>query len=135
MKTLAAFILFLFLSAAACQNEDNQSQADEIVDLNYKESKYIQDQTISISLDSVLNDSRCPNGAACVWVGNAAVRFSYTRETQNSFFVLNTFANFRTDTLLDGYRIKLVQLNPYPQLGHLPIKQSEYKAELKVTKE
>jgi hypothetical protein len=70
-----------------------------------------------------------------VWVGNAAVRFIYSRESHNSLFVLNTFPNFRTDTLVDGWRIKLVQLNPFPQIGQLPIKQSDYQAELKITKE
>jgi hypothetical protein len=127
-------LLFVLMSTSGCKNELNQISIDKNFELNYKEIRYFPDHSASITLDSVLNDSRCPNGAECVWAGNAEVRFIYSAGTQNSAFILNTLSNFRTDTLINGYRIKLVRLNPYPQMG-LPIKQNEYSAEVKITKE
>lgn len=133
MKTIIILTFLLITSVSGCRNELNQVSVDKNFELNYKEIRYFPDHTASITLDSVLNDSRCPTGAQCVWAGNAEVRFIYSDGTQNSAFILNTLPNFRTDTLVNGYRIKLVRLNPYPQLG-TAIKQSEYKAEVKITK-
>lgn len=134
MKSVFALLFVIVVSVSGCNNELNQVTIDKNFVLDYKEVKYFPDHNSSIKLDSVLNDSRCPNGAQCVWAGNAEVRFIYSDGTQNSAFILNTLPNFRTDTLVNGYRIKLVRLNPYPQLG-TAIKQSEYNAEVKITKE
>ena len=79
-------------------------------------------------LDSVLNDSRCPTGAECIWAGNAAVRFTYTSASSKVSFVLNTISSFRTDSLIEGYRIRMTKLSPYPVLG-VAIKQSDYKGQ------
>lgn len=134
MKSIIVLIFLLLIYASGCTNDMNQISADKTFELDYKQIKYFPDHTASITFDSVLNDSRCPNGAQCVWAGNAEVKFIYSAGTQNSAFILNTLNTFRTDTLINGYRIKLIRLNPYPQMG-FPIKQSEYSAEVKVTKE
>lgn len=134
MKTIIILTFLLITSVSGCRNELNQVSVDKNFDLNYKEAKYFADHSASITLDSVLNDSRCPKGVECVWSGNAQVRFIYSAGTLNSVFILNTLSNFRTDTIINGYTIKLVQLNPYPQWGSI-IKQSDYNAEVKVTKE
>ena len=134
MKPIIILTFLLASSIFSCKNEMNQVFMGKTFELNYKNTQYFPDRSASITLDSVLNDSRCPSGAQCVWAGNAEVRFVYSAGAQNSAFILNTLSNFRTDTLVNGYRIKLVRLNPYPQLG-TTIKQSEYNAEVKITKE
>jgi hypothetical protein len=134
MKGLTIFIFISIVSISGCRNEMNQVSSDKTFELNYKEIKYFPDHSAFMTLDSVLNDSRCPNGAMCVWAGNAEVRFIYSAGDQNSAFILNTLSTFRTDALIHGYRINLIRLNPYPQAG-FPIKQKEYNAELKITKE
>ncbi len=134
MKSVIVLIFISIVSISGCRNEMNQVFIDKTFELNYKEIKYFPDHTTSITLDSILNDSRCPNGVECVWAGNAEVRLIYSAGDQNSTFILNTMSTFRTDTLMHGYRIKLVRLNPYPQAGS-PIKQSDYRAEINITKE
>jgi hypothetical protein len=90
----------------------------------------------TVTIDSVLNDSRCPSNANCIWMGNAAVRFLFTNNDEVKKFVLNTNGgtNYPSDTTIDGYYIKLVTLSPYPEVNK-DILQSEYVAELLIKKE
>lgn len=136
MKKLILFEILLLVLLFCCKNELTQSPLvlDKSIELKYKELITNTDYQISIVLDSVLNDSRCPKGAECIWAGNAAVRFVYTSPKNTVSFVLNTLYSFRTDSLIDGYRIKMTKLTPYPELG-VNIKQGDYKAEIEISKE
>ena len=136
MKKLIFFEVFLLFLLMCCKNEIRQStlQLDKSIELKYGEIIKNTDYQISIVLDSVLNDSRCPRGAECIWAGNAQVRFVYSSANSKVSFVLNTLSSFRTDSLIDGYRIKLEKLTPYPELG-IEIKQADYKAEIEIKKE
>jgi hypothetical protein len=88
-----------------------------------------------ICLDSVLNDSRCPAGANCIWAGNAAVRFKFEKLNDAPIlFTLNTHISFPSDVVLNGYRITLLNLDPYPTMG-FPIEQKNYKAKIIISKE
>ena len=136
MKNLMLFLVLVLLSLFCCKNELTQSPLvlGKSIELKYGELIKNTDSQISIVLDSVLNDSRCPKGAECIWAGNAAVRFVYTSSKKSVSFVLNTLYSFRTDSLIDGYRIKMTKLTPYPELG-VNIKQGDYKAEIEINKE
>jgi len=91
-----------------------------------------QDNNLSIKLDSVTEDSRCPYNVECVWAGNAKVKFDFTINNHVSTFLLNTIPGFRTDTIISGFRIKLIELNPYPVYPD-PVLQKDYKAVIKIS--
>ena len=131
MKTVAVFGIFLVMLTLGCKKELN---SDKTLEVKYGQPGNYADNSLVISLDSVLNDSRCPKNVYCIWAGNAEVRLVYSKDNHNVKFVLNTLPSFRTDTVINGYRIKLVDLRPYPVSGII-IKQSDYKAEIKITKE
>jgi len=91
-----------------------------------------QENNISIKLDSVLSDSRCPTGALCIWAGVAAVRFDFTFNDTHTKFNLYTLSAWHKDTTISGYKIHLIDLNPYPQLS-VHIKYDDYKAKIIIT--
>ena len=66
-----------------------------------------------LQFDSLISDGRCPVGLLCFWEGNAEVRIRM-EAGENHFFTLNTHNTFRTDTVLEGYRVQLIDLLPYP---------------------
>ena len=136
MKRLILFEVLVLLTLFSCKNEITHTPLvlDKSIELKYGEIIRNSDYQISIVLDSVLNDSRCPTGAQCIWAGNASVRFVYSSANNKVSFVLNTISSFRTDSLIDGYRIRMTKLTPYPELG-VQIKQSDYKAEIEIKKE
>ena len=87
---------------------------------------------LSIQLDSVTEDSRCPYNVECVWAGNAIVKLDFTINNQLSTFYLNTSSGFRTDTIISGFRIQLIDLKPYPVYPD-PVLQKDYRAEIKIS--
>jgi hypothetical protein len=106
---------------------------NDTISLTYRDCLNDPEKQISICLDSVFNDSRCPTGVYCIWEGNAAVRFKYGKSGNKLvIFDLNTNNQFRSDTIVDGYKFTLIGLSPYPAIGH-PIIQKDYKAKIIVS--
>jgi hypothetical protein len=88
-----------------------------------------------VCFESVLGDSRCPEGAQCIWAGNAQVRFRFVKNNDNPlFFNLNTNPGFNRDTIIGGYKFTLKALNPYPSLKDVNLPKA-YKAEIEIEKE
>jgi len=107
---------------------------NDTIELSYRECVYDPEDRFYICFDSVLNDSRCPKGAMCIWEGNAEVKFRFEKLNQKPvFFNLNTHLNFTRDTIIDRYKISLIGLNPYPEIG-LRYSQMLYKARLIINK-
>lgn len=136
MKKLMLSGFLFMLITFSCENEASVKGAYQgnTVEIKYGETKSSLNDGMGVKLDSVLNDSRCPRLGQCCWMGNAEVRFIYSNNNESINFVLNTCPNFRTDTLIDGYRIKLVKLNPYPETGG-DIMPEDYCAEILIIKE
>ena len=82
----------------------------------YEETLVNFDERVSISFDSLLEDSRCPIGAACKWEGNAAVSLILAKDDSNETFVLKTYPDFMNDTTLFDYDVTLVDVFPYPHI-------------------
>ncbi len=90
---------------------------NDTIEIANFETKYNYENNLTLRMDSVLSDSRCPSNVQCVWEGNAEVRFLFTVDSIQTGFVLNTHGSmqFNTDTVISGYEIKLLKLFPYPR--------------------
>ena len=106
---------------------------NDTIDLAYGKTYRNFERNISIRLDSVTEDSRCPYQVECVWAGNAQVRFNFALNNAMTPFSLNTLSSFKTDTLISGYTIQLLELKPYP-MQLIPIVQQDYIARIKITR-
>jgi len=141
MKTISifsAFLLVLLLSGCNKNSEltgDSSFRLNDTLQLAINKSAVNNENQLSIRIDSVLNDSRCPSDVVCIWEGNAEVRFILTNDGGETKFVLNTHGgdNFKSDTIIDGYSIQLVNLKPYPVYTN-EISNNEYVAELLIRK-
>ena len=88
-----------------------------------------------VCFDSVLNDSRCPEGVQCFWQGNAQARFKFIKSDEDPvFFNLNTYGGFTNDTIIGGYKFTLKSLDPYPSIKNIILPKA-YKAEIEIEKE
>lgn len=100
------------------QEKSSIKPYSEEVTLSYqKQLCTLDDDLVCLTLDSVLEDSRCPIGVNCIWQGNAKLRLSMTTSANTHQFDLDTQPNsttFKNDTLIGDYRIKLVNVAPYP---------------------
>lgn len=83
-----------------------------------------------LCFDSVISDSRCPANLVCIWQGMAEVQLTLIKHSNTHVFKLA----LSSDTTLAGYKIELLELNPYPGLPPTIPPSNEIRAKVKVTK-
>ena len=89
-------------------------------------------EDITLKMEGVISDSRCPTEVECVWEGDAEVKFTFTSGTLNHTINLHTTLTPK-DTTVGGFSIALKKLDPHPVTTN-EIPQSAYKATVLVTK-
>lgn len=132
MKYLFIILLVGFIG---CTKEQGRSIVlNQSFSLKKGETVCTANDEVCIQFQKVASDSRCPSNAMCIWQGVAEVNLVLKYNKTDYPFTLHTtdHFNYRTDTVLQGYIIKLEQLNPYPD-GR-PIDPREYIVQLKVSK-
>jgi len=143
MKMKIKIIIFGILSIIGftqCDKEKNDLTSKLIlgdsIDLSISETIYNYESEISIKFDSVINDSRCPTNVTCIWEGNAAMKYSFSKYNNSISFVLNTNGgpNFKRDTVIFAYKIEFLNLYPYPE-DPGEISQSDYFSKILILKE
>lgn len=84
-----------------------------------------------VMLDSVLVDSRCPKGVRCIWEGNATVKINFNnlQKATQSEFTLDTHPMLNSDTTLNNYYIKLIELSPRRKQEEMA-RQQDYSAKI-----
>jgi hypothetical protein len=133
---MKGWILFLAFPAIAiysgCEGDLELTSTlplNDTTELANFETRYNYEHQLSLRMDSVLNDSRCPSNVYCFWEGNAEIRFLFRVDSLRTSFVLNTHggSRFRSDTVVSGFELILLDLSPYPEdPGEIP--QVEYEA-------
>ena len=136
--TLKSFLLILFILFFVSHCLKNPFTSDSNFSLNdtlsvkYNETLYNSDLNISIKFNALNSDGRCPIGWKCFWEGNAAVTFLFYDNGDVSELLLNTYYDFRTDTLINGYNIELIDLLPYPK-ENSAYAEEDYKAVIMIS--
>jgi hypothetical protein len=77
--------------------------------------------------DSVINDSRCPVGIECIWVGSATIHLTFQETTGISDTIFE-----HGQVAYGNYKIILIELSPYP-IWQQTIDKSSYIAKFIVT--
>ena len=133
LTTFTIILCFFGLINLSCES-DNQLDTMEI-ELDLGQTYQVLESDLKLKFFSINSDSRCPTGLVCIWEGNAEVTFNFQNMNEvNSDFILNTNGNFRNDTLINGYRIKLIKVLPYPEYNK-EINEEDYTVEIEINKE
>lgn len=114
--------LLLFTSCGGKQLTENLKKVysgSDTIEINTNYTVFDVSRRFSVELDTVLNDSRCPKGVQCVWEGNAEIQLKTTMSSDSKihYIRLHTNSQFAQDTVVNNYRFKLLELNPYPENG------------------
>jgi hypothetical protein len=111
-------ILFLLLTGwmqQSCEIKDVAMNKE--FKLKAGEVAEVSDAGIKVSLNGVLEDSRCPTGVQCVWAGNGKVSLKLIKGKGEPVSVeLNTYAGPKSHKF-EGYDVRLMALDPYPKDG------------------
>jgi hypothetical protein len=131
----AFFAFFAFFSTLFAQ----QSRKAEVIrlgqefDLKINQEAMIEGEGMAVVFESVLEDSRCPEGVDCIWSGNAKIKLRSSKQKQTPATIeLNTDVESKSSSYLN-YEIRLIALKPRPK-SDKPVQPDEYRATLVVTK-
>ena len=140
MKNILIYLLcVLAISCSEAPTDLSNQHTDQPFLLRLGETVNIKPYNLQLCFDSVLTDSRCPTGVVCFWEGEAKIQLWLTDRGSQKIFTNLTIRGYvgindslrhhYVDTL--GYRITLMQLDPYP---HYPIPNdyTKYRATLLV---
>ena len=130
---ILALILFSCDDESVAYNELKLNQSNAI---HIFETKTSVSNELSITMDAILSDSRCPEGAICIWEGNAMVRYMISRNNQCDTIILNTHGSdgFPSDTALHSLTFNLQDVTPYPHTNQ-SIPYNKYTSKLIITGE
>lgn len=135
-KNVGCLLIIVLIGFIACKSDPQITSHNLIlgdtVAIRIHETLINEVNGISILMDSVLGDSRCPLGAECIWAGNGEVRFIFKTDSQQVKFSLNTLLNPKESTI-NGCKITLLDLLPYPIVSH-PINFNQYYAKILIQK-
>ena len=94
------------------------------------------DKKFIVKFDSVLTDSRCPDGLMCFWSGVAGIRLIISEDSGMNksveLYTLNNI-NWSDSVVYQDLKIKLKALNPYPSI-YKQFDNKSYKATLILSK-
>ncbi len=109
------------------------ARLDTSLALRVGQTAAVAGTTLRIRLLGVLEDSRCPEDAVCVWEGDALVRLQVSGTVSGTRTVELHTALHPRDAVVDGYRIALERVRPATRSG-APVPPEDYAASLRVTR-
>ncbi|MCQ8127790.1 hypothetical protein [Methylomonas rivi] len=128
---LTFFVFFIWIGAASAQA--SKVSLDTEFSLRVGQTVTIEDEGLVIKFKAVLEDSRCPVNAVCVWAGNGKAELEVIEIAgQNKTVLLNT-EDKPKEIALKGHELKLIALNP-PRIDGVSISSGDYAVTLYVKK-
>ena len=120
MKSIWALIISASLMVA-CDEDDPSPQG--IFDfgtefqLQFDATVFSADSVLSVSFKEIIEDSRCPGDATCVWAGIGVISLEVKENGQSHTVQLGTYDHqtHQNDTIISGYYYQLIKLDPYPE--------------------
>jgi hypothetical protein len=135
MKNLILLtLLFTFPFCKKGPDNLNVFVLNDTTNVSYQDCLTDSENQIYLCLDSVSKESRCPLGVECFWAGYAEVKFKFNKaDDPPVYFYLATLPPLKNELIIEGYKIRLIDLKPWPVEGHA-IMQKEYTARIIVSK-
>ena len=94
---------------------------------SFEENYYSPDSLMYFKITDI-QDSRCPQGATCIWAGMVRVKLSVHTSVVDTLW-LDTYNN-QSDTIHD-FAFHLMNVSPYPELEK-EIEKEDYKVSLRI---
>ncbi|MDV2988740.1 MAG: hypothetical protein P3T54_01075 [Dehalogenimonas sp.] len=130
-RILFAGVLAIGLIAAGCSPATTEYQLGQSFTLEPGETAAIKNEDLTITFKEVLNESRCADGAVCIWQGQVQCLLNVTADGKNEQLTLTQSGSGTAFQTYHQYYIEF-DVTPYPSLGEA-IKASDYGLELKIS--
>ena len=114
----------LFLAIMVLGSSSIFAKNAETVSVRLGQSRTADDGKISVKFLSIVEDSRCPMNARCVWAGNAKIKLTISKGKSAKTVELNTGTGVKTVTV-SGYKFQIAELLPWPGVPHTMVAKPE----------
>lgn len=86
------------------------------------ENKFLEEYEMNVTFKNISEDSRCPEGVACIWQGAAVANLELMGITTRPVTIQlatteNAGRNYHKSTFFNNYTVSLVEVNPAPTAG------------------
>lgn len=112
-------VTLLMLGISACRTA-TEPALNEPFELWLREAHQVEGTGVVFQFDSVINDSRCPEGAVCtaIWAGRAEVQISaWYASGPDILYTLRLSDRPDSSTaVVAGYFVEFLDLLPHPSL-------------------
>lgn len=115
---LLILVPVLLLPACNGEGDDGPVTLPDRVDLGrefeigYGKTVLVDD--VAIEFTAVVEESRCPIDAICVWAGNARILVTANRGSVTRILELGLWPQAATTVVFEGHVIEFRELHPYP---------------------
>ncbi|MBE3131833.1 MAG: hypothetical protein IMZ55_00020 [Acidobacteria bacterium] len=125
----------LVLVAAACSSSPARptTSVDTRITVPIHQTATVAGASASVRFESILEDSRCPADANCVWQGQAAVRLTVVASARQVSIELRSDPAAARTASVNGLRFEWVQLDPYP-FASRPTQPGDYRLTIRVVR-
>lgn len=130
MKSLFLILALTLFSGIFMQANAQASKTYTAV-LKVGKQKTVTPNKIKIQFLSLIEDSRCPADAQCVWAGNAKIKVKIWNSRDSKEVEINTTSGGPLGASFDGYAINLVKLTPAPK-SNIRINRNGYTATFEI---
>ena len=133
MKRIQRIIFFIlvFHLFISCERKPDYLELNKSYDLSFGKCIHDFDKILCVCFDSLITDSRCPEGGICFWAGEAIARFKIT---VGKYEIQAIDLKLSNDTVIHGFKFSFVGLSPYPSIRHT-IRLNDYEARIIVQQE
>ncbi len=127
---IAAIVILIAIGYSQQNHNYVQAELGKDFQLSVNESAYIGSENLAVKFLGVKEDSRCPEGAMCIWAGRAVAAFALEKNGAGMGTVdIEAGKGITTD---NGYVVELVELGPHAKVGER-VDRGEYVATLRVS--
>lgn len=123
-------------SSSAAQAEDSSplsspssaQQGPVEKDVTLSVGQAISAEGLTITLNKIANDSRCPSGVQCIWAGNVTANVTLVTSVKSEN---KDMASGDAPYKFGNYRISITNVDPYPAAKQ-QIRQDEYRVTFRI---
>jgi len=130
LAILLAILILLFSYGCTSQAHEVEAYLGQEFDLYIGQTALIEDEQIKFKFVEVVTDSRCPEGATCIWQGEVTciVEITYFESLHRKTLTQPGLTQEPSRDVFKEYSITF-NVQPYPELGK-DIKINEYRLQL-----
>ena len=129
--TICVAVTFVFFG---CRVAYTQQANPMKATLTVGQSVKVPATDVKVTLEEVLEDSRCPTGTTCIWAGDATVSITIASANNGPWkFTLHTNGQSAQEAQHDGVLVRLMDVAPYPTVDGPP-KREAYRVSFSITK-